>query len=191
MTHSAVRGKVLAVAVLSLVVVSMLSACADGEVPRSHVDAGCVDADASNPKLEQAYQGYQASMVATAQKAGSSAAVIAELQAGLAPGTMLTTMPAETVVAQRAVLAAIPVQGCARYVRSYCAAEKQWEQRLDNSRVSWALAWQGMEECRLILDQPVSQRDSYVASLGEQNGDVVARSAHASATAAREFLCPG
>ncbi|WP_146099042.1 hypothetical protein [Nocardia nova] len=143
-----------AVLVIGITVSLWATGCSGSEPPPSNgAGDGCVDSDAANPTLEQVYSGYQAMMIETAKKSGDSTVLIDSLRTELAPDALIARAGQDKVAKQNAVIQAIPAGGYAKYVRSYCSAEKQWEHRLDNSRIPWAMAYPSVEQCVLIMDK--------------------------------------
>ncbi|MFD3707448.1 hypothetical protein ACFWUP_30300 [Nocardia sp. NPDC058658] len=126
-------------------------------------------------------------------------AEVEELRRALDPDTQQATMsrvnPAG-YAAMATILAEMPPGGYRAYVREVCAVEKEWVEPLDNSGVRWAMAWDALNVCQLIIGQPVDQRDAYLEAevksptLWGTESEWLIRHGEVKGRAARKHICP-
>lgn len=88
----------------------------------------------------------------------------------------------------KAIVDGIPAGGYREYVKAVCSLEQQWRDNLDGSQTRWAMAWDGIEICQVIIGKP--DPDAYVAGIDKSGTDFTSRFNYTATTAARKHLCP-
>ncbi|MGK8503632.1 hypothetical protein [Nocardia asiatica] len=167
--------------------------CSSERSPVEAASAGeCVDSNAENPTLMQMLEGFRDAMVD-----GRTGSEADNLRSELEPEKQraelerVGTAPKLTVVLDK-----IPAGGYRAYVGAVCPTEKQWDAPLDYSRIRWGLAWDGVQACALIVEQPSAQRDSFVDAADRDSiykgtdAATVAERGISVLRAARQHLCP-